>query len=59
MTTRTSAERRAADRLHLVDVRRGLFTAEQARQIEQWRAENNAAIAATAISAATAGKEKE
>jgi hypothetical protein len=56
---RTQLERRAADRLHLVDVRRGLFTAEQARQIEAWRAENNAAIAATSISAATAGKDEE
>jgi hypothetical protein len=59
MTTRTYAQRCAAIRLDLVDVRRGLFTAEQARQIEAWRAENNAAITATAGSAATAGKEKE
>jgi hypothetical protein len=44
--TRTHAERRAADRLKLVDVRRGLFTSEQAEQIELWRAENNDAIAA-------------
>jgi len=44
--TRTHAERRAADRLGLVDARRGLFTPEQAAQIEQWRAENNDAIAA-------------
>jgi hypothetical protein len=51
------ARRNAVLRLHLVDVRRGVFTAEQARQIEAWRAENNAAIAATAGSAATAGKD--
>ena len=46
MTARTHAERRAADRLKLVDARRGLFTPTQAAQIEQWRAENNAEIAA-------------
>lgn len=40
------ARRNAILRLHLVDVRRGVFTAEQARQIEAWRAENEATIAA-------------
>lgn len=39
------ARRNAILYLHLVDVRRGVFTAEQARQIEAWRAENEAAIA--------------
>ena len=43
--TRTHAERRAADRLGLVDARRGLFTPEQAAVIELWRNENNDAIA--------------
>jgi hypothetical protein len=43
--TRTHAERRAADRLKLVDARRGLFTPEQAAVIELWRNENNDAIA--------------
>ena len=44
--TRTYAERRAIDRLRMRDVRRGMFTQEQARQIEAWRAENETAIKA-------------
>jgi len=38
------SEKKAQIALGLVDVARGMFTPDQAAQIEQWRAENEAKV---------------